>query len=73
MTDVSCNADLNHPCDTNDGEPCSSCEEEKNYWFKMWLLSKKDRDKKLSKEEEDQELIDAGRGHLVLDNLIGNN
>lgn len=62
-----CNADLDHPCDADDGEPCEGCREEERYWRNMYanMPVTVRRLETMSKQEFDQELIDAGRGHLV--------
>lgn len=40
---IECNADLDHPCDANDGEPCEKCaadlEAEYAYWREQWQRS----------------------------------
>lgn len=64
MTD--CNADLGHPCDANDGEPCADCrrylEEQAAYWRRAWArASPQER----NPEQYERDMIDAGRGHLL--------
>ncbi len=62
-----CNADEGHPCDADDGEPCASCKGEHEYWRRLYETTPaaiRGLDM-ASKEELDQELVDAGRGHLV--------
>lgn len=64
---IECNADEGHPCDADDGEPCHSCKEWEASFKKEWdrtPASVRGLDT-MSKEELDQELVDAGRGHLV--------
>ncbi len=65
MSDI-CNADLDHPCDALDGEPCPKCAEwhaqEMRYWARQWAAA--------SPAEKDPEgyrrdMIEAGRGHLL--------
>jgi len=61
-----CNNDLGHPCDANDGEPCSSCAE----WLAVVGDEMRREWKAASPQERDpekyrQDMIDAGRGHLV--------
>lgn len=67
---MDCNADLNHPCDADDGDPCRSCQAEHAYQFAQFNKQYKGEPK--TKEELDQELIDAGRGHLVFDHFVRN-
>lgn len=64
---MDCNADLGHPCDADDGEPCQSCRQEAAYWKAEYDRTPATvrRLDLASKEELDQELRDAGRGHLV--------
>lgn len=64
---VECNADLDYPCDADDGEPCPSCKKEADYWLALYRATPASvrRLDTASKEELDQELVDAGRGHLV--------
>lgn len=38
MSATDCNADLDHPCDSNDGEPCARCTAEHDYWRDQWEL-----------------------------------
>lgn len=67
MNAIDCNADLGHPCDADDGEPCPRCKEYEAYWEREWNRTPESvrRLETMSKEEFDQELRDAGRGHLV--------
>jgi hypothetical protein len=65
---IPCNADLDHPCDADDGEPCPRCVEEFEYWRREYERTPAEYrrlDIASCKEELDQELRDAGRGHLV--------
>lgn len=36
MPITQCNADLDHPCDANNGDPCDSCAAEIAYWRNQW-------------------------------------
>jgi hypothetical protein len=62
-----CNADLGHPCDADDGEPCPRCAESDRYWQREWERTPESvrRLEMMTQEELNQELRDAGRGHLV--------
>lgn len=33
---TNCNADLDHPCDADDGKPCESCAGNIAYWRQEW-------------------------------------
>ncbi len=57
---IECNADLDHHCDADDGEPCPSCTAEEAYWTKYY----KNHDFR-SKIQKDKDVDDAGRGHLL--------
>ncbi len=63
MSAIECNADLDHPCDADDGEPCPTCCEEHAYWRSYFTGMP--REHMRSQSEIDGELVDAGRGHLV--------
>jgi hypothetical protein len=61
-----CNADVGHPCDANDGEPCASCAE--------WLAREEREHRQsyavatmLEREPQrcEREMRDAGRGGQV--------
>lgn len=62
-----CDASEGGPCTANDGDPCAACEAwwetELAYWGARYRAAP--RHEKLTKEEYDTELRDAGRGHLV--------
>jgi hypothetical protein len=60
---IECNADLDHPCDADDGEPCQACCEEHDYWRRYFAGMP--REYMRTQSEIDAELVDAGRGHLV--------
>jgi len=62
-----CNADLDHPCDADDGEACSSCKADEAYWRREYARTPESmrRLERMTKEELDQELRDAGRSHLI--------
>jgi hypothetical protein len=62
-----CNADLGHPCDADDGEPCPRCAESEREWQREWDRTPESvrRLEMMTQEELNQELRDAGRGHLV--------
>jgi len=64
---VECNADLGHPCDANNGDPCQRCAAEHEYWRREWEATPESvrRLDYMSQEELNQELRDAGRGRLV--------
>lgn len=62
-----CNADLGHPCDADDGDPCPSCAAWERQWRDAYyaMPASVRRLETMSKGQLDQELRDAGRGHLV--------
>lgn len=60
---MDCNADLGSPCDSDNGEPCQSCKDSEAYWRNEW-----ERTGRREYEREQsyvQNMIDAGRGHLL--------
>jgi len=61
--DVECNADLDHPCDADDGEPCRGCKDEHEYWEKQYKRSSPLE--RMTDDEYERDMIDAGRGHLL--------
>ncbi len=66
MSDIDCTADLDHPCDADDGEPCPRCvqqlADDDAYFRGQWAkTSPAERDAK----RYEQDMKDAGRGHLV--------
>lgn len=63
MATIDCNADLDHPCDADDGNPCPSCCEEHDYWRRYFAGAP--REDMRPQSEIDADLVDAGRGHLV--------
>lgn len=69
MTTIDCNADLDHPCDADDGEPCPRCAENEAEWRRYFAGGRKDfvcrRMSAAEERELDAALVDAGRGHLV--------
>jgi hypothetical protein len=60
---VDCNADLDHPCDADDGEPCPRCKEEEAYWRRQW--ERTGRAEHAQAQTYRQDMTDAGRGHLL--------
>jgi hypothetical protein len=54
-------------CDANDGEPCDKCaaelEAEAAYWLAQYRAAP--ASEKLTKDQYDAELQDAGRKHLI--------
>lgn len=61
---IACNADLGHPCDANDGEPCDSCRE----WLKdSEREARRDYRLHIDAQAYRQDMIEAGRGHLLRD------
>jgi len=54
-------------CDANDGFPCNKCEAgleaEAAYWLAQYRAAP--ASEKMSKEQYEAELHDAGRGHLI--------
>jgi hypothetical protein len=73
---IECNADLDHPCDADDGDPCPSCKETMAYYRALYEHARPDeredaraaRDPEFAHAREEafnEELRDAGRGHLI--------
>lgn len=64
---VECNADVDHPCDANDGEPCADCEAHSaEMWAEVCAAPECVRRLETKTAEEfAEELRDAGRGNLV--------
>jgi hypothetical protein len=59
---TNCNADLDHPCDADDGEPCARCAEEHLSFAREWAVASPEE---RNTERYRSELIEAGRGHLL--------
>jgi len=65
---IECNADLDHPCDADDGEPCPSCV----VWAEQSAADARASYAVASPKERNpvqyaQDMRDAGRGHLLRD------
>lgn len=61
--EIECNADADHPCDANDGDPCTSCQAEHDYWRRQWeSYGRREYARDLNYM---QDMKDAGRGHLL--------
>jgi len=63
MTTIECNADLDHPCDAENGEPCPRCRAEIDYWRREW--NRTGRAEVEAQRTYREDMIDAGRGHLL--------
>ncbi len=58
---IECNADLGHPCDADNGEPCPRCATDIAAW-ELWCMGHRPPP---SREQYRDDMIDAGRGHLL--------
>jgi hypothetical protein len=57
-----CNADVGHRCDVNDGEPCERCAQ---YEAEVMAAARREYPQYVAERNYRQDMIDAGRGHLL--------
>lgn len=63
---IECNADADHPCDANDGSPCHECQANEAEFRREW--ERTGRREYAASLTYRQDMIDAGRGHLLKEN-----
>jgi hypothetical protein len=62
---IECNADLGHPCDANDGEPCAPCSA---YMAESMADALRSYHPHYAKPADyAEQMRDVGRGHLLRD------